>query len=152
MALPVITRALRRNVTPQALADLETAPLLPLLLGLSQVVSSGVSRSRRVADGLVLRGTRRLQELQTAAPRLLTSLEQLFPDNVSARLRYTAEEVALIRALIEFFLGWVLHLLDQVAGSQTTGSSSRPRWIILLHSLALLCSPRRHRIQCPTPA
>jgi hypothetical protein len=149
MPLPVILRGLRRNVTPQSLVNLEIAPFLPLLIGLSQAVSGGVSRSRCITLGMASRGTRRLQELHAAAPRLLNSLEQLFPDNFSTRLSYSSEEMALIQALVEFFLGWVLYLLGQIADPQAVGISSPSRQSAFPRFLTL--SPNSGHLKCPTP-
>lgn len=152
MVLPIFVRALRRKARPPALPNLDIASMLPLLIDLSQAVTSSVSRSRRVADGMVLHGARRLQALQAAAPRLVSSLEQFVSDNVSAHLSYTAEEIALVRALIEFFLGWVLSVLSRVAAARATGPAFRSRRIVFYPSpVHLFRSKRRESLKCPRP-
>ena len=83
MALQTIFCTLRRKTRSPARANLASGPLLPLLISLSQVFNSGVSRSRRVTDGIVLRGTRHLQALHAATPRFCALLERLLPDNPS---------------------------------------------------------------------
>lgn len=153
MPLPLSVRSIPHQISPPVLARLESTPLVPLLVGLSQFVSTGVARSRRVADGMALRGSRRLQAVQAAAPRLRESIEHLLADGAPSRLRQTAEEMALIRALIEFCLGWVLYLLEQTVRSQSADSAAKPRWAMPLGASLHWGDARRHSfLKCPTPA
>ncbi len=151
MSSPGSVRSIPRQIRPQALATLERTPLLPLLVGFSQFVNMGVARSRRVADGVTLRGARRLAELQAVAPRLRESIEQLLADGGPSRWRQTAEEADLIRALIEFCLGWLLYLLSQAARCRMIYPSTKRRWTWPA-TLPFVAARRHGSRKCPTPA
>jgi hypothetical protein len=151
MSLPGSIRSIPHQIRPQALAKLERTPLLPLLVGFSQFVSTGVARSRRVADGMTLSGASRLAELQAVAPRLRDVIEQLLADGGPSNWRQMAEETDLLQALIEFCLGWLLYLLSQVARFQAMYASTK-FCCIWQANLSFMAARRHGSLKCPTPA
>jgi hypothetical protein len=150
--MPLSVRSISQKIRPPALTRLENTSLVPLLLGLSQFVNDRVAHSRRMANGMALRGSHRLQTLQAAGPRLRESIEQILMDGTSSRLRQTAEEMAFIQALIEFCLGWMLYLLEQISCPRATYSAFNPRWAASLGSSFPWSDAGRQIVKCPTPA
>lgn len=147
MPLPILVRTLPKPIPPRMSVNLEGVSLLPLLFGFSQSLSMRVSRSRRAADEMVLRGARRWQELQSAAPRLRASLEQLLADDPNSRL-LQSQDLAMIHALIEFCLGWMMCLLEQMAHLQFSSFSSPPGQNPFPHTFLTLYVAGR---KCPIP-
>jgi hypothetical protein len=99
--------ALRRKVTLDALAGLQPLLLLQMLGGVSQTVSSSVSRSGALARTLLLSGQQRLRDLLDAAPRLHLPVEQLLQFCHVDDADHTPEATA-AQALLELCLGLLL--------------------------------------------
>jgi hypothetical protein len=105
--------ALRRKVTLDALAGLlQPLLLLQMLGGVSQTVSSSVSRSRSLARTLLLSGQERLRDLLANAPRLRLPLERVLARRHADDAERTPEEIA-AQALLELCLGLLLQWMAE---------------------------------------
>ena len=69
--------SLPRQTVAQVLGGLNLVVLVPLMGGLSRTVNSGVVRSRALAAALQAASAQRLNDLQSAAPRVCTTLDKL---------------------------------------------------------------------------
>jgi hypothetical protein len=78
--------------------------------GLSRTVNSGVVRSRALAAALQAAGAQRLNDLQSAAPHGRATLDKLAARLPSTHL--SVEEITVIRAVIELYLGLILQRLE----------------------------------------
>ncbi len=99
--------ALRRKVTLEALAGLQPLLLLQVLVGVSQIVNSSISRSGALARTLLLSGQQRLHDLLASAPRLHLPVGQVLEFCHSHDAECTPEETA-AQALLELCLGLML--------------------------------------------
>jgi hypothetical protein len=110
----------------RALGGLNPVTLVPLVGSLSRAVNTGVASSRELAAALQAAGAQRLSELQSAAPRVRATLYKLTSRLPSVHLN--VEEIAIVRAVIQFYLGLILQLLmahDQPRPSARPPSSRR---------------------------
>jgi hypothetical protein len=135
--------SLPRSDIARALGGLNPAMLVPLVGSLSRAVNTGVASSRALAAALQAAGVQRLSDLQSAAPRVRSTLDKLTFRLPSVHLN--VEEIAIIRAVIEFYLGLILQLL---MAHDRTQSNTRPplgrRRDVLPHLLFVPMS-RSHR-------
>jgi hypothetical protein len=96
--------------TVKVLGGLNPVMLIPLMGDLSRTVNSGVVRSRALAAALQAAGAQRLNDIQSAAPRVRATLDKLAARLPSVHL--SVEEITLIRAVIELYLGLILQWLE----------------------------------------
>jgi hypothetical protein len=104
--------AFPRQTVAQVLDTLNPVVLIPLMGNLSRTVNSGVVRSRALAAALQAAGAQRLSDLQSAAPRMRATLDKLAARLPSVHL--SVEEITLIRAVVELYLGLVLQWLEAI--------------------------------------
>jgi len=91
--------------TVKVLGGLNPVMLVPLMGDLSRTVNSGVVRSRALAAG-----AQRLNDLQSAAPHVRATLDKLAARLPSVHLG--VEEITILRAVIELYLGLFLQWLE----------------------------------------
>jgi hypothetical protein len=103
----------------QVLGGLNPVMLIPLMGDLSRTVNSGVVRSRALAAALQAAGAQRLNDLQSAAPRVRATLDKLAARLPSVHL--SVEEITVIRAVIELYLGLILQWLAAYDRPHTNG-------------------------------
>lgn len=121
------------------LSGLNPVTLVPLASGLSRAVGSGVVRSRALAAALQAASAQRLGALQSAAPRVRATLDRLAARLPSVRLNL--EEIAIVRAVIAFYLSLILQLQAADDRPRRGARSSGRRLYVLSH---LLFFPIRH--------
>jgi len=138
--------ALRRKVTLDALAGLQPLLLLQMLGGVSQTVSTSVSRSRALARTLLLNGQERLRDLVASAPRLRLPLERVLASRHADDAERTPEETA-AQALLELCLGLLLQWMAEHTHRPCNGGVlSRRQRLIPPHFFSLSSSdPPRAR-------
>lgn len=95
--------------TIKVLGGLNPVMLISLVGDLSRTVNSGVVRSRALAAALQAAGAQRLNDLQSAAPHVRATLYKLTARLPSVHL--SVEEITVIRAVIELYLGLILQWL-----------------------------------------
>ena len=103
--LPLVSR----RTIAQTPDGLSPVLLVPLMSNFSQAISSGMSSSRAFATALQTASAQRLCELQAAAPRICVALDKL--TSCLPRVHLNVEEIAIVRAVIAFYVGLVLQWL-----------------------------------------
>jgi hypothetical protein len=134
--------SLSRQTIARTLDKLSPLLLVPLMSNFSHAVSSSVLSSRALASALQAAGIQRLHNLQSATPRVRAVLDKLASRLPNVRLN--VEEIAIVRAVIEFYIGLVLQLLmanDRPRRTRRTPPPSFRRRDVLTHLLFL---PVRH--------
>ena len=141
--------ALRRKVTLETLNNLQPLLLLQMLMGVSQTVNSGLSRSQALARTLLLSGQQQLRGLLASAPRLHLPVERVLELCHSGDTERTPEETA-AQALLELCLGLLLQWMAERAHRTCTAAlPSRRQRILPSYFLSFpLSRPPRTR-SCP---
>ena len=131
----------RPNIA-QALSGLNPVVLIPLVGSLSRAVNTGVSSSRALAATLQAAGAQRLGSLHIQAPNVRATLDKLTLRLPSVHL--DVEEIAVARAILQFYLGLILQLLTACDRPRPGARPSIRRRDILPHWLFVPVS-RSHR-------
>ncbi len=100
-----------RETITQTLDGLNPVLLVPLMSYFSRAINDGVSSSRALAAALQAASAARLQDLQVAAPRVRTAFNKLTVRLPHVRL--DVEEVAIIRAIIGYYIALILQFLNR---------------------------------------
>jgi hypothetical protein len=116
--------SISRKTIAQTLDGLSPVLLVPLMSNFSQAISSGMSSSRAFAAALQAASAQRLCELQAAAPRVRSALDKL--TSRLPRVRLNVEEIAIIRAVIGFYIGMVLQWLTDEHRRHRPGRAAHP--------------------------
>jgi len=98
----------RPNIA-QALSGLNPVALIALANSLSHAVNTGVSGTCALAAALQAAGAQRLGSLHVRAPNVRAALDKLASHLPNVRLN--VEEIAIVCAVIQFYLGLILQLL-----------------------------------------
>jgi len=144
--------ALRRKVTLETITGLQPLLLLQMLMGVSQTVNGGLSRSQVLARTLLLSGQQRLRDLLAAAPRFHLPTERLLEICHSGDAERTPEETA-AQALLELCLGLMLRWMSEDARRSYATAVLSPWQRILSPYLPSFPSshPFRRRPSLPVP-
>ena len=103
--------SISRKTISQTLDGLYPVLLVPLMSNFSRAVNDSVSSSRALAAALQAASAARLQDLQVAAPRVRAALDKLTV--CLPHVRLNVEEVAIIRAIIGYYIALILQFLNR---------------------------------------
>ena len=137
--------SISRKTISQTLDDLNPVLLVPLMSNFSRAVNDSVSSSRAVAAALQAASAARLQGLLVAAPRVRAALDKLTVRLPHVRLN--VEEVAIIRAVIGYYIALILQLLNRDRCQHRRRRNTRPcvrRRDVLPHYLFILVCRAHH--------